>query len=146
SAEPSAERATDPRPPRNAERGAPVRGSGGFTRVFLSIGERDGVRAGDLVGAITGESGITSDRIGKLEIRDGHTVAEIASADAETVIEKMTGVSLKGRRLVARVDDRPAPRSREGGREGRREGAGGPRRSGAGDARRGAFRWWGRGA
>ena len=33
---------------------------------------------GDLVGAITGESGITSDRIGKLEIRDGHSVAEIA--------------------------------------------------------------------
>lgn len=132
------------RPPRSSDRAVPTRGSGGFTRVFLSVGERDGLRPGDVVGAITGESGITSDRIGKLEIRDGHTVAEIASADADMVIEKMNGVSIKGRRLVARVDDRPAPRSREGGREGKRE-VGGARRSAGGDARRGAFREAGRG-
>ena len=124
-------------------RGAPSRGSGEFTRVFLSVGDRDGVRAGDLVGAITGESGITSDRIGKLDIRDGHSVAEIASADADAVIEKMNGVTLRGRRITARVDDRPAPRSREGGREGKRESRG-PRRSGPGDARRGGFRDAGR--
>jgi len=116
-----------------------ARGSGDFTRVFLSVGDKDGVRPGDLVGAITGETGITSDRIGKLDIRDGHSVAEIAAADADAVIEKMNGVTLKGRRITARVDDRPASRSREGGREGRRE-AGGPRRSGPGDARRGGFR------
>jgi ATP-dependent RNA helicase DeaD len=137
-----AERVAERRPPREGSRGAP-RSSGGFTRVFLSIGERDGVRAGDIVGAIAGESGITSDRIGKLEIRDGHTVAEIASADAETVVEKMTGVSVKGRRITARVDDRP-PRDREGSREGRRDA--GPRRSGPGDVRRGGFRDAGRGA
>src|SRR6185503_530628 len=124
--------------PNRAEgaRGTTDRGSSEFTRVFISIGDRDGVRPGDLVGAITGESGITSDRIGKLDIRDGHSVAEIASSDAETVIEKMNGVSVKGRRVTARVDDRP-PREREG-REGRREG--GPRRSGPGEARRGGFR------
>jgi ATP-dependent RNA helicase DeaD len=111
-----------------------ARGSGEFTRVFLSVGDRDGVRPGDLVGAITGETGITSDRIGKLDIRDSHSVAEISAADAEAVIEKINGVTLKGRRITARVDDRP-PRSREGGRDG-----GSPRRSGPGDARRGGFR------
>jgi ATP-dependent RNA helicase DeaD len=133
-----AERGDDRRESR-PRRTESARGSGEFTRVFLSIGDRDGVRPGDLVGAITGETGITSDRIGKLDIRDGHSVAEIAAADADAVIEKMNGVTLKGRRIAARVDDRPAPRSREGGREGRRE-AGGPRRSGPGDARRGGFR------
>ena len=127
--------------PRRTEgaRGASDRGSSEFTRVFISIGDRDGVRPGDLVGAITGESGITSDRIGKLDIRDGHSVAEIAAADAEAVIEKMNGLTIKGRRITARVDDRPAPRPREGSREGKRD-AGGPRRSGPGDARRGGSR------
>jgi ATP-dependent RNA helicase DeaD len=121
----------DVRPADRAERPvAPRGGQASFTRVFLSIGDRDGVRPGDLVGAITGETGITSDRIGKLDIRDSHTVAEIAAADADAVIEKMNGVSLKGRRIAARVDDRPAPRSREGSREGAREG-----RSGGRDAR-----------
>ena len=118
-----------------------ARGATEFTRVFMSVGDRDGVKPGDLVGAITGESGITSDRIGKLDIRDGHSVAEIASADAETVIEKMNGLTLKGRRITARVDDRPAPRPREGKRE-----SAGPRRSGSGDARRGGFRDAGRGS
>ena len=122
----SAERASAP----GGER-VPSRGAGGFTRVFLSIGDRDGVRASDLVGAITGESGITSDRIGKLEIRDSHTVAEIAAADAATVIDKMNGVSLKGRRLSARVDERPA-RGREGGREGGRDAGRDARRPGGG--------------
>jgi ATP-dependent RNA helicase DeaD len=148
----AAERPADRAPDRKEERreagparAASGRGSGEFTRVFLSVGDRDGVRPGDLVGAITGESGITSDRIGKLEIRDGHSVAEIASADADTVIEKMNGITLKGRRVAARVDDRPAPRSRDAGREGRRE-SGGPRRSGPADARRGGFRDAGRGS
>jgi ATP-dependent RNA helicase DeaD len=137
SAPTGAERGGD-RPPR-AEREQAPRPTGAFTRVFLTIGERDGVRAGDLVGAISGETGISSDRIGKLEIRDGHTVAEIASADADAVIEKLNGVTIKGRRIAARIDDRPAPRSREAGRP-----AGGPRRSGPGDARRGSFRDAGR--
>ena len=128
----SAERGAERRPKRDGERGAP-RSPAGFTRVFLSIGDRDGVRPGDLVGAITGESGITSDRIGKLEIRDGHTVAEIASDDAPTVIDKMNGVSIKGRRVTARIDDRPS-RDREGGREG------GARRPTSRDAARGGFR------
>ena len=159
--EDSARRAEAERPvPRAAERPADhgderrearpkrtegARGASEFTRVFLSVGDRDGVRPGDLVGAITGECGITSDRIGKLDIRDGHSVAEIASADAETVIEKLNGVTLKGRRIAARVDDRPAPRPREGSREGKRE-SGGPRRSGPGEARRGGYRDAGRGS
>jgi ATP-dependent RNA helicase DeaD len=125
---------------RQAEGVSRSRDSQTFTRVFLSVGERDGVRPGDLVGAITGESGITSDRIGKLEIREGFTVAEIAAGDAQAVIEKMNGVSLKGRRIAARVDERPAGRPREGSREGGREG-----RGGAG-ARRGGFREGGRGS
>ena len=123
------ERADRPERPTTSRAASP-----GFARVFLSIGERDGIRAGDLVGAITGEAGITSDRIGKLDIRETHTIAEIASDDAASVIEKVNGLSLKGRRIAARVDDRPAPRSREGARTGggSREGRGGGRDARAG--------------
>jgi ATP-dependent RNA helicase DeaD len=90
--------------------------------VFISAGSRDGVTARDLVGAISGESGITSDRIGRIEVRENHSLVEIAPEVAERVVEKMTGVNVKGRRVVARVDrerapdsDRSRPRSREGG-------------------------------
>ena len=142
----SAERGGD-RPPRSSDRPAAraPRGDAGFTRVFMTIGDRDGIRPGDLVGAITGETGITGDRVGKLDIRDGHTVAEIASADVEAVVEKLNGITLKGRRITARVDDRPASRPREGGREGGRDRGGPPRRSGPGAGGRGGFRDAGRG-
>ena len=139
--------------PAERERSAP-RGEEGFTRLFMSIGERDGVRASDLVGAIAGESGIPGSHVGKIEIRDSHSVAEVNSADAATVVEKMNGTTIKGRSLTVRIDDRPAPRSRErssGDRDGRRpagrfgggsrdrdsrgggRGFGGPRREGRGD-------------
>jgi ATP-dependent RNA helicase DeaD len=152
SAEPRAERGAErggDRPPRTTDRPVPraTRSDAAFTRVFLTIGERDGVRAGDLVGAITGESGITGDRVGKLDIRDGHTVAEIASGDVEMVVEKLNGISLKGKRITARVDDRPAGRSREGGRDAGREGGRDsrpPRRSGPSAGGRGGFRDAGR--
>ena len=147
------ERATERAESRPAERERPApRGEDGFTRLFMSIGERDGVRASDLVGAIAGESGIPGSHVGKIEIRDTHAIAEVNAADAATVVEKLNGATIKGRTLTVRIDDRPAPRSREGrggDREGRRpagkfgggfrdsrgggRGFGGPRREGRGD-------------
>ncbi|HJU89965.1 MAG TPA: DbpA RNA binding domain-containing protein [Gemmatimonadaceae bacterium] len=84
--------------------------------VFINAGARDGVAARDLVGAISGESGITSDKIGRIDVRDNHSLVEIASDVAERVVERMTGVNIKGRRVVARVDRERSERT-EGDRE-----------------------------
>ena len=97
--------------------GAPVPASAaagaasGWTRLFLSVGERDGIRPGDLVGAISGEAGIPSDHIGKIELRDSHALVEIASDVASQVVDKVNGMSIKGRRVAARVDKEMAPRN-----------------------------------
>ncbi len=122
---------------------------GAFTRLFINIGERDGMRRGDLVGAITGEGGIDGSQIGKIELRDTHALVEVAQDVAEQVVTRLTGVSMRGRKVMARVDggrpatDRP-PRSRddrpprrEGGgsrSEGGRSGPGGGRGPGRGGA------------
>lgn len=134
--------ASHPRARGDAPRGA----EGAFTRLFLNIGERDGMRRGDLVGAITGEAGIDGSRIGKIELRDTHALVEVASDVAEQVVARLTGVSMRGRKVVAKVDGgRPAgdrgegghgreerPRRREFGRsEGGRAGASGGRDPGA---------------
>ncbi len=133
--------ATAPRP--DVENGAP-RGarpaSGEGIKIFLTIGERDGVRAGDLVGAIAGTAGIPGTSVGRVEIRDTHSLVEIVGEDAEAVAAKMTGISIKGRRVVARLErDRP-PREdaggrgyagRDGARDGGRGRPGGDRGAGA---------------
>ena len=77
---------------------------GGWTRIFVGAGTRDRVGPGDLVGAIIGESGVTRESIGKIDLRENHSLVEIASADAERVAGALTGTMLRGRRVVARVD------------------------------------------
>ncbi|MFL5582804.1 MAG: DbpA RNA binding domain-containing protein, partial [Gemmatimonadaceae bacterium] len=76
----------------------------GWVRVFMTVGERDGAQRGDLVGAIANESGITSDQIGKIDLRDTHSIVQIAAPVAEKVIEAMNGSQVKGRRVAARLE------------------------------------------
>ena len=83
---------------------------GQWRRVFMSVGTRDNVGPGDLVGAIAGEGGITSDQIGKIELRENHALVEISSGVAEAVAAKITGTMVRGRRIVARLEEERPPR------------------------------------
>ncbi len=112
------------------------------TRLFLNAGERDGITARDLVGAIANEAGVPGARIGKVEVRENHSLVEVPADRAQQIASSLTGVTLRGRRIMARLDqgasadrpdrgDRPARGSFErqrggGGRErGGRSGQGG---------------------
>jgi ATP-dependent RNA helicase DeaD len=111
--------------------------SGSFTRVYLGVGERDGVGRGDLVGAITGEAGIVGTQIGKIDLRETHAIVEVASDVAPLVIERLAGASIRGRRANARED-----RERGAGTDTRKRGR--DDRGGGGHGARGGF--GGRGA
>jgi ATP-dependent RNA helicase DeaD len=104
----------------------------GMTRLFVSAGSRDNVRPGDLVGAIAGEAGIAADKLGKIDVRESFSLVEVQAAEAERVIAKVTGISIRGRRVQVRPE-------RDGGAGGDR---GGPPRGGAragGPGRPGGF-------
>jgi hypothetical protein len=92
------------------------------TRLFLNVGERDGVSARDLVGAIANEAGVPGARIGKVELRENHALVEVPEDRAQQIATRLTGVTLRGRRIVARVDQgAPAGRSERGERGERSE-------------------------
>lgn len=84
--------------------------TGPMTRIFINVGAMDNARPGDLVGAITNEAHITSAQIGKIDIRENHTLVEVASDVAEGVVSKLTGSTIRGRRVVARVDQERSSR------------------------------------
>lgn len=87
-----------------------------FVRLFVSAGSKDGIRPGDLVGAITGETSVPGDHIGKIEMRDTFSVVEIAADSADRVIRAMNGTTLRGRSLRVDYDRKQAaPLSRQGG-------------------------------
>lgn len=110
-------------------------GAGAMTRIFVNVGAMDNARPGDLVGAITNEAGITSSQVGKVDIRENHSLVEVASEVAENVVTKLTGSTIRGRRVVARVDQERGGRSgagrgRAGVERGDRPVSGAPRREG----------------
>jgi ATP-dependent RNA helicase DeaD len=81
-------------------------------RLFVNLGEKDGVRAAEIVTAVTTEAGIPGSQVGKVEVRDTHSIVEVAASVATLVAEKLTGSTVRGRRVQARIDaprdDRPA--------------------------------------
>ena len=86
--------------------------AGPMQRLFLNLGEKDGVRPNEIVGAITAEAGIPGSQIGKVEVRDTHTIVEVAAAVSEMVVGKLSGAVVRGRKVQARLDqpreERPA--------------------------------------
>lgn len=77
-----------------------------FVRLFISVGKRDDVRPGDLVGAITGEANVPGDQVGKIEIRDTFSIVEVATGVADRVIRSLNGSTLKSRSIRADYDRR----------------------------------------
>ncbi|HKW11914.1 MAG TPA: DbpA RNA binding domain-containing protein [Gemmatimonadaceae bacterium] len=104
---------------RTVHGGAGVGGTTPMTRLFINVGAMDNARPGDLVGAITNEARITSAQIGKIDIRENHSLVEVAADVAEGVVAKLTGSTVRGRRVVARVDQERGGRPGGGGRGGR---------------------------
>lgn len=102
-----------------------------WSRLYVGVGSRDEIRAGDLVGTLAGEANIPGSRIGKIEIRDNFSIVEVEASVADQVIRAVNGTTIKGRSV--RVDyDRGGDRARKGG--------GGPPRRQAGRPAAGARR------
>ena len=85
--------------------------AGPMQRLFLNLGEKDGIRAQEIISAITSEAGIPGSQVGRVEVRDTHAIVEVAAAVAELVVGKITGAVVRGRKVQARLDqpkeDRP---------------------------------------
>lgn len=109
-----------------------------WVRLFVAVGDKDGVGPGDLLGAIAGEAGVEGSQVGKIEIRETFSLVEVIAGVADQVVRKVNGTTIRGRSV--RVDyDRGGPGGRGGGgsRGGRPQGRGpAGSRSGDGPKRR----------
>jgi ATP-dependent RNA helicase DeaD len=84
-----------------------------WVRLFMAVGEKDGVGPGDLLGAIAGEAGVEGSQVGKIEIRDTFSLVEVNQGVADKIIRNLNGTTIRGR--AVRVDhDRGGPRPRGG--------------------------------
>jgi ATP-dependent RNA helicase DeaD len=84
----------------------PASESAGWTRLFVTAGRRDGVRPGDLVGALVNEVGLPRNAIGRIDLRDGFALVEIRADEAARAQRGLTGTNLRGKRVTARPERR----------------------------------------
>ena len=76
--------------------------SEGMTRLYVAAGRSSGIRPGDLVGAIAGETDLSGRDIGAIEIADRFSLVEVPENGADQVIEAMKRTTLKGKKVTFR--------------------------------------------
>jgi DbpA-like RNA binding protein len=79
-------------------------GSAASVRVFVNVGTKDRASAKDLVGALIKEVKIGKGDIGRIDVRETFTVVEVAAGVADRVVRELSGVTIRGRRAMARLD------------------------------------------
>ncbi|HLV80459.1 MAG TPA: DbpA RNA binding domain-containing protein, partial [Chthonomonadaceae bacterium] len=79
----------------------------GRVRLFVEIGRVQGLRPGDLVGAIANEAGLPGKSIGAIDILDRTAFVEVPADQVETVITALGRTKLLGKRVRPQIA-RPA--------------------------------------
>jgi hypothetical protein len=78
--------------------------TGASVRVFVNVGTKDRASAKDLVGALIKEVKIAKGDIGRIDVRETFSVVEVAAGVADRVVRDLSGVTIRGRRAMARLD------------------------------------------
>ena len=94
-------------PGRGGDRKPPARArsaGGPGTRLFVGVGRDAGIRPGDLVGAITGETGLTGRDVGSIEIHQRFALVEVPESAADEVVRALRATMIKGRKAQVRRD------------------------------------------
>jgi ATP-dependent RNA helicase DeaD len=79
-------------------------GGGQAARLFVGAGRDAGIRPGDLVGAITGETGLTGRDVGSIEIHQRFSLVEVPESAADEVVRALKATMIKGRKATIRRD------------------------------------------
>jgi hypothetical protein len=73
-------------------------------QLFVNIGKKDRTAPKDLVGALIREAGVAKGDIGRVEVRETFSLVEVAAEQAARAARGLTGTTIRGRRVLARLD------------------------------------------
>lgn len=75
----------------------------GMVRIAVAMGRADGLRPGDLVGAITNESGLQGKQIGVIDILDRTAFVEVPIAEGQRVVDALMNTTLRNRKVKVQL-------------------------------------------
>ena len=73
--------------------------SRGMVRLFINVGKKDKIKPANILGAISGESGLPGKLVGSIDMLDNYTFVEVPSKYATAVLAAMENVTIKGRHI-----------------------------------------------
>ncbi len=73
------------------------------TRLWMSLGETQGVTPIDIVNAVAGETGLPGKVVGKVDVREKHLFVDVASEHANGIIAKLNRAEIKGHKVKVKV-------------------------------------------
>ena len=74
------------------------------SRLWVSIGKKDGATPHDLVAVLTKEVRVGRSSIGKVDVRELYTLVELPVQEVERAAAAMNGLTIRKRRVSAKVD------------------------------------------
>jgi ATP-dependent RNA helicase DeaD len=69
--------------------------------VYLNVGRRDGVRPGEILRLLAEECSLDKGEVGRIRIRDRHTLVGVPRDKVDTIVTQLTGKSALEKQLVA---------------------------------------------
>ena len=97
------------RPARGERRRADTQIAGGSPRWRVAVGHRDGLQPGALVGALTGEGGLTGKDVGRIDIFGSFALVDIPGGLSPEALDRLARTRVAGRPLHIRLDSGPRP-------------------------------------
>ncbi|MEO6875233.1 MAG: DEAD/DEAH box helicase [Opitutaceae bacterium] len=82
----------------------------GMATIFINVGRKQLVTPADIVGKIAGVTRLPATVVGAIDIHQRHTLADVAEAEADFIVKKLTGIKLKGIAMEASI---AAPEAKE---------------------------------
>ena len=75
----------------------------GMQRFWIGVGREDGVRPGNIVGAVANEAGIPGSDIGPIQIRDHFSTIDLPAEAAQAALQTLQHTWVSGKQLKIRV-------------------------------------------
>lgn len=69
----------------------------------MGIGAEAGVTPLDIVNTVAGETGLPGKVVGKVDIRERHLFADVATEHAKGIVAKLNRAQIKGRKVKVKV-------------------------------------------
>lgn len=75
----------------------------GQTRLWMNLGEAQGIKPIDIVNAVAGETGLQGKVVGTVDVREKHLFVDVASEHANGIVAKLNRASIKGHKVKVKV-------------------------------------------